>query len=271
MIGRSVCLCLVLELLVGLSSAQDSSALTTYDLVTEAATLQKRDIGRLKRQSTAGEVHAQMLLAIAYHYGFQIKQDQSMAAKWISRAAQAGEPRAQIILGRLYEGGIGVPRNSAEAALWFRRAADKGNAEGQFELGIAYEHASGVPQDKSQANALYRMAADSGFGPAKCALALNDPKYRRTGGGAKPPHVTHAPDPEYSENARNSKLTGTVYLWAGVGDDGVVHEVCVLRPLGLGLEKNAIEAVRQWIFDPAIQDGRPVPYGLGIEVTFRLY
>src|SRR5687767_6806112 len=178
MIGRSFCLCLVLDLLVGLLGAQDSPSATTYDLVHEAATLQERDIGKLKRQSNAGEVHAQMLLAIAYHYGFQINQDQSIAAKWISRAAHAGEPRAEIILGRFYEGGIGVPRNSAEAVLWFRRAADKGNAEGQFELGIAYEHGCGVPQDKSQANALYRMAADSGFDPAKCALARDDPKYR---------------------------------------------------------------------------------------------
>jgi len=45
----------------------------------------------------------------------------------------------------------------------------------------------------------------------------------------------------------------------------------VIRGLGLGLDEKAIEAVRQWTFQPALKDGRPVDVQITVEVQFRLY
>src|SRR5439155_197064 len=39
----------------------------------------------------------------------------------------------------------------------------------------------------------------------------------------------------------------------------------------LGLEQKTIEAVRQWKFDPAMKDGKPVAVAINVEVDFRLY
>jgi TonB family protein len=45
----------------------------------------------------------------------------------------------------------------------------------------------------------------------------------------------------------------------------------VSRSLGFGLDEKALEAVKQWRFEPAKKDGRPVAVQINIEVNFRLY
>lgn len=93
----------------------------------------------------------------------------------------------------------------------------------------------------------------------------------RVGGGVSPPHVIYNPDPEFSEEARKAKYQGTVVLWAIVGIDGRTHDIRVYRSLGMGLDEKAIEAVRQWRFEPGQKDGKPVAVQIGVEVNFRLY
>ncbi len=83
--------------------------------------------------------------------------------------------------------------------------------------------------------------------------------------------MIYDPDPEYSEEARHAKFQGTVLLWMVIGSDGVPHDVRVQRSLGMGLDEKAIEAVRQWRFDPSMKDGHPVAVQVIIEVAFRLY
>ena len=48
-------------------------------------------------------------------------------------------------------------------------------------------------------------------------------------------------------------------------------EAKLARSLGLGLDQKAIEAVRQWKFEPAMKDGHPVAVQINVEVNFRLY
>jgi TonB family protein len=70
-------------------------------------------------------------------------------------------------------------------------------------------------------------------------------------------------DPEYTEEARLAELEGTVLLGGAIGADGFAHDLEVLRSLGLGLDENAIEAVKQWHFQPNVVTGQ-------IQVEFRL-
>jgi len=93
----------------------------------------------------------------------------------------------------------------------------------------------------------------------------------RVGGGVSAPKPVYTPDPEYSEEARKSKYQGVVVLWLVIGPDGHPHEIKVARPLGMGLDEKAIEAVRTWRFEPAKKDGQPVPVQMNVEVSFRLY
>jgi TonB family protein len=93
----------------------------------------------------------------------------------------------------------------------------------------------------------------------------------RVGGGVSAPRAVYDPDPEYSEEARKAKYQGVVVLWVVIGPDGRVHDMRVQRSLGMGLDEKAMEAVRQWKFDPARKDGRPVPVQVNVEVRFSLY
>ena len=93
----------------------------------------------------------------------------------------------------------------------------------------------------------------------------------KVGGGVSAPKAVFAPDPEYSEEARKAKYSGTCVLWLVVGPDGRARDIRVARTLGLGLDEKAIEAVKTWKFEPAMKDGRPVAVQINVEVTFRLY
>jgi TonB family protein len=91
------------------------------------------------------------------------------------------------------------------------------------------------------------------------------------GGGVSAPRAVFSPDPEYSEEARKAKYQGTCVLWLIVGPDGRPRDIKVARSLGLGLDQKAIEAVKNWKFEPAMKDGKPVAVQINVEVDFRLY
>ena len=91
------------------------------------------------------------------------------------------------------------------------------------------------------------------------------------GGGVSAPKAVYAPDPEYSEEARKAKYQGTCVLMLIVGPDGHPRDIRVARSMGLGLDEKAMEAVKQWKFDPALKDGKPVAVAISVQVEFRLY
>ena len=92
----------------------------------------------------------------------------------------------------------------------------------------------------------------------------------RIGGGVSAPIVLSKTEPEYSEEARKAKYQGTVVLTIVVDAQGMPKNIKVIRPLGLGLDEKAIEAVQKWRFRPAMKDGKPVNVQATVEVNFRL-
>jgi protein TonB len=92
------------------------------------------------------------------------------------------------------------------------------------------------------------------------------------GGGVSPPIPIYKPEPAYSEEARKAKYQGTVVLWIIVDAQGnVAPDVRVVKPLGLGLDEKAVEAVKTWKFKPAMRNSAPVPVRVMVEVSFRLF
>lgn len=92
----------------------------------------------------------------------------------------------------------------------------------------------------------------------------------RVGGGVTPPTVLSRIEPVYSEEARKAKYQGVVVLSAIVRKDGSIEILKVVRSLGLGLDENAIRALKAWRFRPGMKGGKPVDVALNIEVNFSL-
>jgi TonB family protein len=93
----------------------------------------------------------------------------------------------------------------------------------------------------------------------------------RIGPGVSPPRIISKTEPEYAEEARQARYQGTVVLQAVVDSTGLPRDLKVIRPLGLGLDEKAIEAVSQWRFQPGMKDGDAVAVLVTVEVNFRLF
>ena len=85
-----------------------------------------------------------------------------------------------------------------------------------------------------------------------------------------PPVLKRKLEPEYPELARNSRLQGRVILQAVISTTGKVEEVTILRSSNPLFDEAAIDAVRQWEYEPARQGGRPVAVYFTIDVLFSL-
>lgn len=92
----------------------------------------------------------------------------------------------------------------------------------------------------------------------------------RPGSGVSNPVPIYRPEPQYSEEARKAKWQGAVTLSLVVDENGRAMDIKVTKPLGLGLDEQAIKAVSQWLFKPGMLNGRPVKVQAQVEVTFRL-
>lgn len=75
---------------------------------------------------------------------------------------------------------------------------------------------------------------------------------------------------EYTEDAREARIQGVVKLSLAVDAEGLPHNVRVTQPLHPGLDRQAVEAVWDWRFLPALKDGKPVESEAAVEVQFRL-
>jgi periplasmic protein TonB len=109
----------------------------------------------------------------------------------------------------------------------------------------------------------------SGLGPGSGGNTGGGPK--RIGGGISSPIPIYTVEPEFSEEARKAKVAGNVLVNLWVGTDGLPSHVHVIRGVGMGLDEKAIEAVRQYRFKPAMENGKPVLVELNIEVNFQIF
>ena len=94
---------------------------------------------------------------------------------------------------------------------------------------------------------------------------------RHIGGGVSSPVPIYTVEPEFSEEARKAKFMGVVLVNLIVDTRGLPENVHVLRGVGMGLDEKAVEAVKQYRFKPAMENGKPVPVELNVEVNFQIF
>ena len=252
------------------------------------------------RAADQGDAQAQNNIGLLYLDGHGDKQDYVKAMTWFRKAADQGLARAQVNVGWLYEKGLGVGQDYAEAMAWYRKAADQGDDDGQNDIGWLYQNGWGVKQDSAEAMTWYRKAVEQGNSRAKAnleslaklghpedqtdqattsqkdAMVANTPNKGSPPAvmlpnGIRAPRLTYDPEPEYSDEAREGMVTGSLLLQLIVDANGLPRDTKNLVPLGYGLDEKAVAAVKTWKFEPATKDGKPVAVQIMVEVNFRLY
>ena len=87
-------------------------------------------------------------------------------------------------------------------------------------------------------------------------------------GDTRPVRLPGWVKPNYTEKARNNKVSGTVVMRVLVGADGAVKQVEVIRGLPDGLNEEAVKSVQQMRFKPATKAGQPVDFWITLEASF---
>lgn len=97
-------------------------------------------------------------------------------------------------------------------------------------------------------------------------------RLARIGHGVSPPQLIHQVDPELSAEAREEKsVDETVVVNLIVNAQGLPESVHVTRFAGMGLDAQAVKAVTQYRFNPAMDNGKPVAVMLNVEVRFQKF
>ncbi|MDR3727379.1 MAG: energy transducer TonB [Terracidiphilus sp.] len=106
---------------------------------------------------------------------------------------------------------------------------------------------------------------------AKADYRPRDPAVLRQNTVDKKARLLSTFEPESNEYAQANAVAGMALYHTVIGTDGKPGEIAVGRPIGFGLDENAVEAIRKASFEPAMKDGKPVPVMLDLVVQFRIY
>jgi outer membrane biosynthesis protein TonB len=98
-----------------------------------------------------------------------------------------------------------------------------------------------------------------------------DPSVMRQADVDKKAVLISTVEPQSNELAQTNGVAGPAFYHAVIGVDGKAEQIVVARPIGFGLDENAVEAIRKASFEPAIKDGKPVPVLLDLSVQFHIY
>jgi TonB family protein len=87
------------------------------------------------------------------------------------------------------------------------------------------------------------------------------------GNGVSSPRLVHQVEPEHPR--QGFRISGAVIIGLIVTAKGEPDDVHVVRPLDKDVDQSAIDAVKQWRFEPATKDGKAVAVRISVEIRFH--
>jgi len=107
-------------------------------------------------------------------------------------------------------------------------------------------------------------ASNAGYQPT-------DPSVLRQNSVDKKAKLISALETPSNEYAQAHAVAGLAIYYVIIDVDGKPGQIAVGRPIGFGLDENAVATIRKATFEPAVKDGKPVPVLLDLVVQFRIY
>jgi protein TonB len=95
------------------------------------------------------------------------------------------------------------------------------------------------------------------------------PSIIPVGGRVQNAKLIRQPQPIYPQIAKSARISGTVELSAIIGEDGKIQSLQVVSGHPL-LRQAALDAVKQWVYQPTLLNEQPVKVSTTIDVIFSL-
>jgi len=105
--------------------------------------------------------------------------------------------------------------------------------------------------------------------PKKEEVKPVTPQRIKVGGNVQSAKLMRQPRPNYPPLAKQARISGVVKLSAVISKDGSIKELQVISGHPL-LVPSALEAVKQWVYQPTLLNGEPVEVQTQIDVNFTL-
>jgi TonB family protein len=104
----------------------------------------------------------------------------------------------------------------------------------------------------------------------KKSIPSTAPSFDTVPGNVSPPHLLDHIVPKYSHYGRENQISGACVIGLTVDTQGIPQNVHVVRSLEPSLDENAVRAVKQWRYTPAMTNGNAVPFESTVTVNFKL-
>jgi TonB family protein len=206
-------------------------------------------------------------------------QIDTLKAKELNRQACALDKNGFVCyeIGWQYQTGYQSPRDVELADSFYQLACDKGEQQGCTEreaMKRCTEPVASSPKDfaeievpapSAERPSLKELSCDALVDPAR------HPRFIKTYLVTEPPKLIFKVDPIYPETARRKKVEGKVFLEIVVDEDGIVKDARVLRADDEILIPPSLEAVKQWKYQAAQNNGRPVRTYKNVTLVFSLH
>lgn len=102
------------------------------------------------------------------------------------------------------------------------------------------------------------------------SIEPTDPNIVHPGPGVSGPTIVHNLVPPSNDYAQHAQIAGVASYKVILGADGKPIAIAVYRPIGFGLDENAVAAIQKSTFAPAMRDGKPVTSVIDMAVVFRI-
>jgi hypothetical protein len=251
----------------------------------------------LERAAKAGDVVAQVGLGQSLEVvrRLALSPDLSLARNWYQLSAEAEYRAGMVAMAQSFLTGKASDRNWALGLRWLELAVEAGDSEAPYVLAV-YEilHPDAVKRDEVRAREWLDLASERGndratevvqlaIGGKSLADALRyvinvpiEERYVQIAGKSSSNEPTRGPvvyrvvKPIYPQSLRFADQSGEVLVDFTVNTTGRVVNAKVLSAPHPLFGARALEAVRQWRFEPGRVDGRLADYHMQVPVVFQL-
>ena len=181
-----------------------------------------------------------------------VLRDQSTAAQFKATSGPAGEYKLEGLPAGNYEMEVSMPGFARHQRRGIRLAQSSSTAVSAIlKLGEVQETVEGTAQGQARPQ-------------------QRPPQRVQVGGFVSPMRLLKQVKAAYPEAARAEGREGNVTLKALVGVDGTIVNVTVLPGADADLASAAEQALRQWVYQPTMLNGKAMETVTTVEVNFRL-